>query len=50
MRFFYECLNYKKDEISVSIQLEDVGQYCCPICDSSYHLNHEEIEIGKTNK
>lgn len=49
MTSFYECPICKKDEISIPLQLEGDGQYYCSMCDSSYHLDKEEIIIGKTN-
>jgi len=49
MTSFHECPNCKKDGISIPLQLEGDGQYCCSMCDSSYYLNREEIVIGKTN-
>jgi len=50
MTSFHECPNCKKDGISIPLQLEGDEEYCCSMCDSSYHLDKEEIVIGETNK
>jgi len=42
MGTFYECINCKKDGISIPLKIVEGNQYCCSMCDSRYEVIEEE--------